>query len=60
MKKVCFLLPKGVLKPTSLFSAIEVFQMANEFAKINDLRPFYEISVVAPAYHRGYQIAYFL
>ncbi|HEU4555247.1 MAG TPA: helix-turn-helix domain-containing protein [Chitinophaga sp.] len=45
MKKVCFLLPEGMVKPSSLFGAIEVFEKANEFCIEKGNGPFYELSV---------------
>jgi transcriptional regulator GlxA family with amidase domain len=45
MKRVCFLLPDVALKPTSLFSALEVFEKANEYFIQNGERPFYEVKI---------------
>jgi transcriptional regulator GlxA family with amidase domain len=46
MKQVSFLLAAGVLKPSSLFSAIEVFEKANEFYCDQGKGPFYDIQIV--------------
>ena len=46
MKQVSFLLADGVLKPSSLFSAIEVFEKANEFYSDQGKVPFYDIQIV--------------
>ncbi|SIO37655.1 GlxA family transcriptional regulator [Chitinophaga niabensis] len=43
MKKLCFLIPDGTLKPTTLFGVIEVFEKANIYATENGKEPFYEI-----------------
>ncbi|SHM83093.1 GlxA family transcriptional regulator [Mucilaginibacter sp. OK098] len=43
MKQVTFLMADGVLKPSCLFGAIEVFQKANEFYENKGQRPFYDI-----------------
>jgi transcriptional regulator GlxA family with amidase domain len=45
MKKICFLIPDGILKPSSLFGAIEVFEKANEFALEKNGKAFYKIIV---------------
>jgi transcriptional regulator GlxA family with amidase domain len=46
MKQVSFLLAGGVLKPSSLFSAIEVFEKANEFYSSQGKEPYYDIQIV--------------
>jgi len=43
MKRVVFLIADGVLKPSSLFNAIEVFEKANEFLVQRTGKPFYDI-----------------
>ncbi|HVV06587.1 MAG TPA: DJ-1/PfpI family protein, partial [Puia sp.] len=43
MKQVTFLIADGILKPSCLFNAIEVFQKANEFLELNTGRPYYDI-----------------
>ena len=40
-----FLIPDGLLKASSLFGAIEIFEMANEFHASKGLRPYYHISI---------------
>jgi len=45
MKKVVFLIANGTLKPSSLFNAIEIFEKANEFHRLNKGRDFYDIRV---------------
>ncbi|SRR5258708_2200729 len=45
-KHVCFLLADGILKPSSLFGAIEIFEKANEFFTDRGEEPFYEIQIV--------------
>ena len=45
MKNVLFLLPKAVLKPTSLFSSIEVFEMANQYGEIKSDNELYDVSI---------------
>jgi len=45
MKNVVFLLPYGDLKPSSLFSAIEVLEMANRFLKNLTGADFYHIII---------------
>jgi transcriptional regulator GlxA family with amidase domain len=45
MKQVTFLLADGILKPSSLFGAIEVFEKANEFYTSKGQRPFYDIQL---------------
>jgi len=46
MKQVSFLLADGVLKPSSLFAAIEIFQRANEFYRNRGEAAFYDIQIV--------------
>jgi transcriptional regulator GlxA family with amidase domain len=46
MKQVCFLLTDGVLKPSSLFGAIEIFEKANEFYSNKGRAPYYDIQIV--------------
>ena len=46
MKQVSFLLADGALKPSSLFSAIEVFEKANEFYRSQGSPPYYDIQIV--------------
>src|SRR5258708_36371040 len=46
MRQVSFLLADGVLKPSSLFSAIEVFEKANEFYRDQGKGPYYDIQIV--------------
>src|SRR6185437_14879203 len=43
MKPVTFLIADGVLNPSCLFSAIEVFEKANDFHQIRDHQPYYRI-----------------
>ena len=43
MKEVTFLIVEGVLKPGSLFNAIEVFEKANEYLQQKTGRSFYSI-----------------
>jgi transcriptional regulator GlxA family with amidase domain len=46
MKQLCFLLPEAIVKPSSLFGAIEIFEKANEFY-INKGEPaYYDIRIV--------------
>ncbi|HVW61106.1 MAG TPA: DJ-1/PfpI family protein, partial [Puia sp.] len=45
MKKVTFLIADGVLKPSSLFGAIEIFEKANEFYINRGEKPFYDIGI---------------
>ena len=46
MKQVSFLLADGVLKLSSLFSAIEIFEKANEFYRNQGQGPYYDIQIV--------------
>lgn len=43
MKKICFLIPDGTLRPATLFGVLEVFEKANVYAEEHNKRPFYEI-----------------
>jgi transcriptional regulator GlxA family with amidase domain len=43
MKKICFLIPEGTIKPATLFGVIEVFEKANMYALENNKKPFYDI-----------------
>ncbi len=45
MKNVTFLIADGVLKPSGLFSAIEVFEKANQFYEKQGKPPFYNIQL---------------
>jgi len=45
MKQVTFFLADGVLKPSCLFNAIEVFEKANEFYVNKGLTPYYDIQL---------------
>jgi transcriptional regulator GlxA family with amidase domain len=45
MKSVCFLIPAGILKPASLFSALEVFEKANEFCLAQSKKNFYDMKI---------------
>ena len=45
MKNILFLLPDALLKPTSLFSAIEVFEMANQFSRKYSGDEFYSLKI---------------
>lgn len=45
MKKVYFLIPAGILKPTTLFSGIEVFEKANEFCFARSRNNFYDVKI---------------
>lgn len=45
MKQVIFLLADGILKPSCLFGAIEVFQKANEFYVNKGLSAYYDIQL---------------
>jgi transcriptional regulator GlxA family with amidase domain len=46
MKKVYFLLPHGSIKPSLLFLAIDMFEMANEYLLKQHGKPFYDIKIV--------------
>jgi|SRR5579859_2271021 len=43
MKQVTFLIANGVINPSCLFSAIEVFEKANEFHQAKEGRPHYQV-----------------
>ncbi|OQP40016.1 hypothetical protein A4H97_17520 [Niastella yeongjuensis] len=43
MKQVTFLIADGILKPSSLFNAIEVFEKANEFLEQITGEPYFDI-----------------
>jgi len=45
MKQVTFLIADGVLKPSCLFSAIELFEKANEFHLMRGDRPRYRVRI---------------
>ena len=45
MKQVTFLMADGVLKPSCLFGAIEIFEKANEFYVNKGQHPFYDIQL---------------
>jgi len=45
MKQVVFLLADGLLKPSCLFSAIEVFEKANDFYTSRGLPPYYSLRI---------------
>jgi transcriptional regulator GlxA family with amidase domain len=46
MKRVYFLLPDGVLKPSGLFTSLEVLEMANRFLTREGSPEFYQIRIV--------------
>lgn len=46
MKQVTFLIADGVINPSCLFSAIEVFETANAFHQTREQEPFYLIRLV--------------
>lgn|GEM_PF-159747 len=43
MKPVTFLIADGVINPSCLFSAVEVFEKANDFHQTRDQQPYYRI-----------------
>ncbi|MBS1605561.1 MAG: helix-turn-helix domain-containing protein [Bacteroidetes bacterium] len=43
MKKVVFLIADGTLKPSSLFNAIEIFEKANEYLRLDTGKDYYDI-----------------
>lgn len=53
MKQVTFLLADGVLKPSCLFGAIEIFEKANEFYLDNGQPPFYNIQLAGINLRQG-------
>ena len=52
MKQISFLLTNGILKPSSLFGAIEIFEKANEFYTNNNEKPYYDIQIVGSDIHQ--------
>lgn len=46
MKQVCFLLPDAVIKPGSLFGAIEIFEIANEYYSSKGKPSWYDIRII--------------
>jgi transcriptional regulator GlxA family with amidase domain len=46
MKQISFLLVGGKLKPSTLFGAIEIFEIANQFLVEKGKPPYYEIQLV--------------
>lgn len=46
MKKVYFVLPDGRIKPSLMFLAIDIFEMANEYLIRQNGNPFYDIKIV--------------
>lgn len=59
MKQVIFLLADGLLKPSCLFTAIEVFEKANEFYTSQGLPPFYTIRIAGVPLQQKLQNASF-
>lgn len=59
MKQVTFLLPHGVLKPSSLFGAIEILEKANEFYVNKGQPPFYDIQLAGVNLQQKLQNAVF-
>lgn len=53
MKKVCFLLPDGMLKPSSLFAAVEVFEKANEYLMLRGGEPYYDVQIAGTPVSQG-------
>jgi transcriptional regulator GlxA family with amidase domain len=45
MKKICFLIPSGTIRPATLFGVIEVFEKANAYALEKVKKPFYDIKL---------------
>jgi transcriptional regulator GlxA family with amidase domain len=45
MKRICFLIPDGTIRPSTLFGVIEVFEKANAYADENSMKPFYDINL---------------
>jgi transcriptional regulator GlxA family with amidase domain len=43
MKKICFLIPDGTIRPATLFGVMEVFEKANVYAFEKNKKPFYDI-----------------
>ena len=52
MKQISFLLTNGILKPSSLFGAIEIFEKANEFYTNQNEKPYYDIQIVGSDIHQ--------
>lgn len=52
MKQVTFLIADGLLKPSSLFNAIEVFEKANEFYVTRNEQPYYDIRLAGTNIHQ--------
>ncbi|MBS1689503.1 MAG: helix-turn-helix domain-containing protein [Bacteroidetes bacterium] len=52
MKQVTFLIADGLLKPSSLFNAIEVFEKANEFYVARNDEPYYDIRLAGVNKHQ--------
>lgn len=46
MKQVCFLLPDELLKPSTFFAALEIYEKANEFGVKQQNKPFYNVKIV--------------
>ena len=46
MKKVYFLLPEGLLRPSTLFCAMEVLEKANDYYVNKGRKPFYDIKII--------------
>jgi transcriptional regulator GlxA family with amidase domain len=46
MKKVYFLIPEGLLKLSSLFGAIEIFEHANDFFINKGAKPYYDVKII--------------
>jgi transcriptional regulator GlxA family with amidase domain len=57
MKQVVFLLADGLLKPSCLFTAIEVFEKANEFYTNRGLPPYYSIRIAGVSLQQQLQNA---
>jgi transcriptional regulator GlxA family with amidase domain len=45
MKKICFLIPDGTIRPGTLFGVLEVFEKANAYACEKGMKPFYDIKL---------------
>jgi transcriptional regulator GlxA family with amidase domain len=52
MKKVCFLLPEGELRPSSVIGAIEIFEMANEYLVETGSEKYYNITIVGASHQQ--------
>jgi transcriptional regulator GlxA family with amidase domain len=46
MKQVCFLLPEGIVKPSSMMAAMEIFEVANDFLTEKGMAPYYDIRII--------------